>query len=168
MKKFGVISIILLLCVAFAAKFILFDYVVSSGKRVVNLTKLSKKGKVMKTWEGTLDEGSGDKLTSYFSVKSSSVAQELYEYEGRKVIIFYNEHFLAFPQETKYDVVAWKPATEGEVIDKEKDRLVSRLQKTLFCSFLGTLIGDQKLYQEVKSYIKKNNLYLFKQYQSCN
>ena len=61
----------------YLTKWALFDFNISSGKRVGNLVKISKKGKFifLKTWEGTLDEGSGDKLTYYFSVKSEKVAQ---------------------------------------------------------------------------------------------
>ena len=71
-------------------------------KRVGNLAKISKRGKFLKTWEGTIDEGSGDKLTSYFSVSSEELGQQLYEYEGREVTVYYIEHFFAFPYDTKF------------------------------------------------------------------
>lgn len=167
MKKWGLLFLIFLVAGGFLAKFILLDYVVSTGKRVGNLTKLSKKGKLIKTWEGTLDEGSGDKLTSFFSVKSDQIAQELYEFEGRQVVIFYNEHFLGFPRDTKYDIVAWKPVDEKKE-DPGKTKLMEKLQKSLFCSFLGSLFKNQDIYNAVKNYIKEDNLYLYKQYSICN
>ena len=71
-----------LLLIGYLTVWVLFDFNISTGKRVGNLVKISKKGKFifLKTWEGTLDEGSGDKLTYYFSVKNEKVAQELFSY----------------------------------------------------------------------------------------
>ena len=154
------------------AKWILWDMEVSSGKRVGNLTKISKKGKFpfFKTWEGTLDEGSGDKLTSYFSVKDEAIAQELYTYEGKEVILFYTQHILGFPRETNYIVVAWKPKEEpvSEKVIESSTEVVTVLSKSLFCSFLGTLYVDNDLYEKVKGHISKHNPYILKQYKTCN
>jgi len=41
------------------------------------------------------------------------------------------------------------------------------LSHTLFCSFLGTLYKNQELYRSVREHIKKENIYLFYQYQKC-
>lgn len=170
-----ILTFIFFLIALVITKLIVFDYPVSTGKRVGNLTKLSLKGKVFKTWEGTIDEGSGDKLTTYFSVRDSRLAQELYEFEGRQVVLYYEEYYLGWPRDTKYNITAWKPQdnsgspkSTGESIKALDDQLISRVGKTLFCSFLGTLINDQALYDKVKAHIEKNNLYLFKQYDSCN
>lgn len=163
---------VVLLTLAVAAKFILWDYPVSSGKRVGNLTKISKKGKLIPTWEGTIDEGSGDKLTTLFSVKSDAIGEELYAYEGKQVILYYNEHLVGWPRDTKYDITSWKPkdsGNEGETsYSSDTNPIVAELSKTLFCTFLGTLYKDQDLYQKVKEYIKENNLYLYNQYERCN
>lgn len=176
-KVFFPLSIIIL---AILAKFILWDFKISSGKRVGNLTKISKKGKIIKTWEGTIDEGSGDKLTSYFSVSSDKIGQELYKYEGRKVIIYYNEHLLGWPRDTKYDVVAWKPKQEELGLSDDPysesfsstnssgDSASKELSKALFCSMLGSLYKNKKLYKDVKEFIKTDNLYLYNQYEKCN
>lgn len=173
--KVKVVVPLVLIMIAILAKFILWDFNVSTGKRVGNLTKISKKGKLIKTWEGTIDEGSGDKLTSYFSVSSDKIGKELYKYEGRQVIIYYTEHILGWPRDTKYDVVSWKPNEEesqGNVVDIDnniEDSTVNReLSKALLCSFLGSLYKNEKLYKEVKEYIKENNLYLYNQYDKCN
>ncbi len=158
-------------------KYFVFDYPISTGKRVGNLTKLSLKGKVLKTWEGTIDEGSGDQLTTQFSVRSDALAKELYGYEGRKVVLYYEEYYLGWPRDTNYNVVSWKPqedATEKKILEKVAERpletspALTLLSKTLFCTFLGTLIKNPELYTQVKNYIKEQNLYLFKQYDVCN
>ena len=170
MKKLFVLIIIGLL--AYSAKYILFDFPISSGKRVGNLTKISKKGKIFKTWEGTIDEGSGDKLTSFFSVSDDKLGQELYEYEGRQVVIYYEEHLIGFPYDTKYDVTSWKKKDGG--FDQNNQAisidaaLLSQVESTLFCAFLGAIRTDRTLYLKVKELIKQNNHYLYQQYQKCN
>jgi hypothetical protein len=170
--KWKIIIPLVLISSLFLAKFILFDYVMSTGKRVGNLTKISKKTRfwVFKTWEGTLDEGSGDKLTSYFSVEDEELAQELYEFEGRQVIIYYEQHVLGFPRQTNYNIVSWKPKGEevSESAVSTSSGAIDLLSKTLFCSLLGSLYNNQDLYQEVKSHLKENNLYLYKQIEQCN
>jgi hypothetical protein len=163
-----------LLIILLATKWILFDYVTSNGKRVGNLTKFSKKGRIFKTWEGTIDEGSGDKLTSYFSVKSDKLAQELFKYEGRKVVIYYNQHLLGFPRDTNYVLTDWKPFEEDIQIRGSStevgvnQKLLEELQKGYFCSLLGTLYANPELYQQVKEFTKERNLFLYKKIANCN
>ena len=114
------------------------------------------------------------------------IGQELYKYEGRKVIIYYNEHILGWPRSTKYDVVAWKPKqkelglsdnnyTEDFSSENAQAESASKggatakeLSKTLFCSMLGSLYKNKELYQKVKKFVKEDNLYLYNQYKKCN
>ena len=168
--KLKILFPVILVSVLVGAKYVLWDFPISTGKRVGNLTKISKKGKIIQTWEGTIDEGSGDKLTSYFSVSDEVIAQELYNYEGKQVIIYYEEHLFGWPRDTKYDVVSWKPKDNNNLtqIGGSSNPIIQALSKSLFCTFLGSLYKNKQLYQEVKDYIEKNNLYLFKQYESCN
>ncbi len=172
MKKFGFFFLLFLIAAGFVAKYALFDYVVSDGKRVGNLTKITQKGKIIKTWEGTLDTGYGEQLTFHFSVKDKAVAQQLYDLENREVVLYYNEHLYGWPRDTKYDVFDWK--TQEESVGNKKTntqnqtRAIEQAEKTLFCSFLGTLISDPTLYTQVKQYIEKNNKYIFNKYEICN
>ncbi len=172
MKKFLFLFFIILIVAGIAAKFILFDYVYSKGKRVGNLTKISQKGKVLKTWEGTLDEGFGEQLTFFFSVKDDAVAQELFNLENKKVVLFYNEHLMGWPRETKYDIVSWKQQDEKPTANasqlENQQKAIDRAEKTLFCSFLGTLASDADLYTKVKKHVENSNLFLFKKYEMCN
>ncbi|MCT4641309.1 MAG: hypothetical protein N4A33_03360 [Bacteriovoracaceae bacterium] len=168
--KFKILFPIVLIVLAVGTKYVLWDLPISSGKRVGNLTKISKKGKLLKTWEGTIDEGSGDKLTSYFSVKSDKLGEELYKYEGRQVIIYYEEYLVGWPRDTKYNVTSWKPK-EMEVMsisNTSTDTMTKELGKTLFCSMLGSLYKNKELYDQVKDFIEEDNLYLYKQYDKCN
>ncbi len=176
MKK-KIIAALVFVGILFFAKFILWDFKVSSGKRVGNLTKISKKGKIFKTWEGTIDEGSGDKLTSFFSVSSDEIGNELYNYEGRQVLIYYSEHILGWPRDTKYDVISWKPReveapkeveTAVNNSDTEFDNNSKEISKVLFCTMLGSLYKNKELYTQIKEYIKKDNLFLYNQYDKCN
>lgn len=170
--KWKIIFPFVLVSLIVGTKYVLWDFPVSSGKRVGNLTKISKKGKIWKTWEGTIDEGSGDKLTSYFSVKDNKLAEELYQYEGKQVVLYYEEFLVGWPRDTKDVVNSWKPKN-SEVVSSVTDTslvdaMASKLSESLFCSLLGSLYQDQELYQRVKEYIKENNLYLYKQYSNCN
>jgi hypothetical protein len=170
--KWKILTPIILLSLLAATKYILWDFPVSNGKRVGNLTKISKKGKVLPTWEGTIDEGSGDKLTSFFSVSNTEVAEELYNYEGKQVIIYYEQYILGWPRDTNYNVISWKPKDSNGLNSAEvsaiQNKSLSLLSKTLFCSLLGSLYSNSELYTQVKSHLKENNLYLFKQVASCN
>lgn len=167
--KWKILFPVIIITLLVATKFILWDFPVSNGKRVGNLTKISKKGKFLPTWEGTIDEGSGDKLTSYFSVKDNSVAEELYNYEGKQVIIYYEQYILGWPRDTNYNVTAWKPKDSNDLMtSSDNSEVLSLLSKTLFCSLLGSLITDQALYQQVKTHVKTNNLYLYNQFDECN
>lgn len=170
--KFKILFPLVLLVLLVLTKYILWDFPVSDGKRVGNLTKISKKGKIFKTWEGTIDEGSGEQLTSRFSVKDEKLAQELYDYKGRQVIIYYEEHLVGFPRDTKYVVSKWEAGGDlisaVQSIEGSSSTVNKLLSKTLFCSLLGALYQDQKLYNEVKEHIKKTNSYLYNQYEKCN
>ena len=160
----------------FIVKYILWDYPISDGKRVGNLTKISKKGKFIPTWEGTIDEGSGDQLTSLFSVRDNAIGEELYNYEGRKIVMYYEQYFVGWPRDTTYNVVSWKPnnlenpsaPVQASAPNLNQDKVIDLLSKTLFCTLLGSLYVDEELYQRVKDHLKKSNLYLYKNVEKCN
>lgn len=180
--KWKILIPVILVTLLFCAKWIAYDYVLSDGKRVGNLTKISKVGRTFltKTWEGTIDEGSGDDLTTRFSVKDDEIGQALYAYEGKEVILYYEVHYMGWPRLTRYNVVSWKPKQIAEKVDivnsgennfqgsSDEVAAARELSKTLLCSFLGSLYKNQPLYKRVKEHIKEQNLYLYNQYQRCN
>ena len=166
MKK-GLFLIVFVLAL-WGLKWALWDMKISSGKIVGNLTKISQRGKIpfFKTWEGTIDEGSGDKLTTYFSVKDENLARGLFTYEGKEVILYYDEHLVGWPRDTKIIVFSWK--SKKKMVALSEDKTLKNLEKALFCSFLGSLLPNTDLYQKVKDYIKDQNLFIYNQYKKCN
>ena len=74
----------------------LLNYPYSEGVRSGKLVKISKKGVVYPTYEGTLDLGSGDQLTWNFSVHSRDVGDKLVKQSGKQVKLQYDELFLNF------------------------------------------------------------------------
>ncbi|MBL0938990.1 MAG: hypothetical protein IBJ03_08850 [Gemmatimonadaceae bacterium] len=83
----------------------------SSGKRAGYVQKISSKGWLCKTWEGTLytDIAQGFRSDSFsFSVRSDSVAHAIEALSGRRVAVDYEQH-VGVPTscfgETEYFVV---------------------------------------------------------------
>lgn len=67
----------------------------SSGKRAGYVQKISRKGFVCKTWEGTLytDIAKGFRSDSFsFSVRSDSIAHRIEELSGKRVAVEYQQH----------------------------------------------------------------------------
>lgn len=168
--KWKLLTPIVLILFLIGTKYILWDFPVSTGKRVGNLTKISKKGKFIPTWEGTIDEGSGDKLTSYFSVQDDAIGEELYNYEGREVIVYYEQYFVGWPRDTSYNIVSWKPKGAMAIKQESDDEggALGLLSKTMFCALVGSLFANQELYDKVKQHLKQNNLFLYKSIAKCN
>lgn len=91
----------------------------SSGSRSGQLLKLSRKGTIFKTHEGELFLGvyaPGQPTMApgnvwEFSVKNRAVYQQIQQYEGRQVRLFYKEHFRTFPWQgdTRYFVYKAEP-----------------------------------------------------------
>jgi hypothetical protein len=171
MNRMKIIIFSSLLLICGLTYYISFCYTISAGKRIGNLTKLSLKGTIIKTWEGTINEGFGEKLTTYFSISDDDVAKQLYQYEGRRVVIYYEEHYVGWPRDTKYDVIRWEAQQEdenGNMNGASGLAPLKLLSKLTFCAFLGTLKNNEALYNQVKSYMEANNQYLYKQYDECN
>lgn len=87
----------------------------STGQRSGYVQKISYKGFVCKTWEGTLytDIAKGFRADSFsFTVRSDSLAQLLEKYGGKKVDVHYEQH-IALPTscfgDTQYFVSAVTP-----------------------------------------------------------
>lgn len=99
MKKylvFGLVSLSLM----FAGYFAFVYYVpYSEGVRAGELIKISRKGVLMKTWEGEISQGiSGAQIFS-FSVMDNDqkVIDDLVQYQGKYVKLTYMERYITFP-----------------------------------------------------------------------
>jgi hypothetical protein len=74
---------------------IALTYTYSSGQRVGYVQKVSRKGFVCKTWEGTLytDIAKGFRSDSFnFTIRSDSLARVIEKLGGKKVAIHYDQH----------------------------------------------------------------------------
>lgn len=99
MKKalFASLAVIVLLLAATYAFIYYVPY--SEGTRSGELIKISRKGVLVKTWEGEISQGiSGAQIFS-FSVldKEAEIIQKLDEYQGRYVKLRYMERYATFP-----------------------------------------------------------------------
>ncbi len=91
----------------------------SSGSRSGQLMKLSRKGYVLKTYEGQLFLGvyvPGQPAMApgniwEFSVKNRAVYNDIQRLEGQQVRLYYKEHFRTFPWQgdTRYFVYKAEP-----------------------------------------------------------
>jgi hypothetical protein len=74
---------------------ITLNYTYSSGDRAGILQKFSKRGWLCKTWEGELLMSAvpGSAPEKFlFSVRSDSVATEINKLNGKRVILYYEQH----------------------------------------------------------------------------
>lgn len=70
----------------------------STGVRSGELIKISKKGILIKTWEGEISQGiSGAKIFTFsIEKKEKEVINNLQEYQGRYVKLYYKERYATF------------------------------------------------------------------------
>ncbi len=90
------ITVILVLAAGYYAFIYFVPY--SDGVRSGELIKFSRKGVLVKTWEGEISQGiSGAQIFS-FSVEpnKTEVIQKLEEYQGHYVKVYYMERFATF------------------------------------------------------------------------
>lgn len=90
----------------------------SEGSRAGYVQKISRKGWLCKTWEGTLytDIAKGFRSDSFsFTVRSDSIARAISDLSGKRVTVTYQQH-VGVPTscfgETEYFVVDVKPSPE--------------------------------------------------------
>jgi hypothetical protein len=71
----------------------------SEGVRAGELIKISKKGVLMKTWEGEISQGiSGAQIFSFSILDSEEkVIEDLQKFEGKYVKLNYIERYKTFP-----------------------------------------------------------------------
>lgn len=98
MKK--IIGVLLSTAIIIAILYYLFIYFVtySTGVRSGELIKISRKGMIVKTWEGEISQGiSGAQIFS-FSVEDSNeqVIENLQKYQGSYVKLTYKERYKTF------------------------------------------------------------------------
>jgi|LGOV01.1.fsa_nt_gb hypothetical protein len=121
MKKFLTISIIVVI-LGFIA-YLSFVYFVpySEGYRSGKLVKISQRGMVFKTWEGTLSQGVSDELQFHFSVEDNKkeVIEQLKNLQGKSVKLTYIERYGTFPWlgDTKHFIKEVEKVSINELLE---------------------------------------------------
>ena len=117
--KLLVVTILGVPITAFALwTFISLSWSYSSGQRAGYVQKMSHKGFVCKTWEGTLytDIAKGFRSDSFsFTVRSDSLAHVIEGLSGKRVTMHYEQHIYVPTScfgETEYFVTKVQPITE--------------------------------------------------------
>jgi uncharacterized protein YxeA len=98
MKKF--LTILIAVLVLGFGSYLAFVYYVpySVGYRSGELMKFSRKGVLVKTWEGQISQGLSGTNVFSFSVedKEKEVVEKLKEYQGQYVKVTYKERYASF------------------------------------------------------------------------
>lgn len=161
MKKKILFGLFVTAVIAVLTVVLVLNYGYSNGNRTGKLVKLSKVGYLLKTYEGTLDLGSGDELTWQFSVHSNKVGDELMQHTGKQIRLHYKEHLFNLFYKSKYNVVSWEHHRGGENDFLCRFVEVVRLRPDVVAVLKPMLQErDQELLREVKkcqALIKKAN-----------
>lgn len=105
-----VLWIILSVFLLFVAGFFVYSqFTYSDGRRSGQLVKISRRGVLFKTYEGTLNLSPNGMMTPWeFSADNSQVAEKLQQYDGKMVVVHYKQ---------RYQVFFWQGETEYIVDD---------------------------------------------------
>jgi len=103
-KKAGLILLVVIVLTV-TVMFLVFNYTYSEGNRAGVLIKFSKKGYILKTYEGELNLGAVGNVPNTanmnqsweFSVSDADVAKQLMTLEGQKVSLHYREKVKPMP-----------------------------------------------------------------------
>jgi len=106
MKKI-IVVIILALTVGIVGYFaFIYNVTYSEGVRSGELIKISRKGVLMKTWEGEISQGISGAQIFKFSVedREKKVIYDLQKFQGNYVKVYYKERYKTFSWlgDTKY------------------------------------------------------------------
>ena len=98
MKK--IIGVLISTTIIITALYYLFVYFIiySTGVRSGELIKISRKGVLIKTWEGEISQGISGAQIFAFSVedKNKKVANDLQKFQGKYVKLTYKERYATF------------------------------------------------------------------------
>ena len=126
----------------------------SKGIRSGRLVKISKKGLVYSTYEGTLDLGSGDQLTWDFSVHDKKIGKQLLALSGKKVKLDYDELFFRLFYDTKYNV-------------RKFSSLSPEGQGPYFCQLVNIIRSYPEVSKIIKSELVETSNPLIEQIRKC-
>lgn len=107
MKKFLIKALIVISIILGIGSYVLTHYTLSRGVRAGKLVKISQTGIIFKTYEGTIDLGSGNDLTWQFSIHDKDLGEQLAQEIGKTLRLEYRVIPLKLFYTTPYDVVSW-------------------------------------------------------------
>ena len=148
------LSIIGVIILCLAVTYGVLNYNYSKGVRSGRLVKISKKGLLLKTYEGTLDLGSGDNLTWDFSVHDSDVGEKLSKMSGQIVRLEYRELLFKLFYTTKYDVLKFKMEHENNHGEE-------------FCRLVNVLRTNKKIVDSIRTLIENQDPELLEIIRRC-
>ncbi len=134
--------------------YLVLSFARSEGFRTGRLVKLSQKGLVLRTYEGTLDLGSGDRLTWDFSIHQDTIGDELINHTGEIVRLNYKEHLFRLFYETKYNVFSWETVHSEQSYD-------------LLCRLVKILKSDVLLVEKIRPLIQEQDSDLLVAVRKC-
>lgn len=155
MKKKIIGWLILLSLVTTGVCYLILNYSYSQGNREGKLVKISRKGFFPKTWEGTLDLGSGDRLTWDFSIHNDELAERLQKSSGKMVNLEYRELLFKVFYATTYDVTSFKLSEKSE---NDKD---------LLCRFVAVLRKNKGIVEMIRPMIVEHDRSLLEDIREC-
>ncbi len=150
-KIFLVVTVIVLILAGISWGLLNYNY--STGFRSGVLVKITKKGAFLKTYEGTIDLGSGDQLTWDFSIHNKEIGEQLEKQAGQFVKLEYRELLYKVIYGTKYDVTAWS--------------IVRKSGSENFCRLVNIMRKSRFVVEKVKSLISENDASLLEEVRKC-
>lgn len=112
MKRFFFFLVILFILGGLAIGALL-NFSKSNGNRSGKLVSLAKVGVMLKTYEGTLDLGTGENPLWNFSVHQNKVGDDLIKQTGKMVRLDYKEHYHPLIFQSKNNVTSWELLVTG-------------------------------------------------------
>jgi hypothetical protein len=129
------------------------SYSYSEGVRSGKLVKLSKKGAFLKTYEGTLDLGSGDNLTWNFSLHDDEMGEQLVKRTGQQVQLTYRQLLYKMYYSTNFDVTSWS--------------LVRVAGSENFCRLVTVIRKSKFVVGKVRDLIEEHDAALLEEARQC-
>ncbi|MEK6624785.1 MAG: hypothetical protein AABY86_07445 [Bdellovibrionota bacterium] len=151
MKRKIILTLFFLCALSLLVIWGILTYPYSSGARSGRLVKLSQKGWVLKTYEGTLDLGSGDDLTWDFSVRDSKLGAEMSKSIGERVTLKYKELIAPIIYETKYNVTGF-----------QVDLVLTPEARSVLCRFINVLRKYPDLTQQIRTILERDDADMLK------
>ena len=150
-KLFLVLAVIVLVLAGVSWGLLNYNY--SKGIRSGMLVKITKKGAILKTYEGTIDLGSGDQLTWDFSIHDEELGKQLEQQAGQLIKLEYRELLYKVIYGTKYDVTAWSVVRQSGTEN--------------FCRLVNIMRKSRFVVDKVKSIIADNDASLLEEIRKC-